>query len=38
MSGRELVFCIMTNGSGQPARKVRDAIDRIVETLITSGS
>ena len=38
LDGRDLVFCIMTNGSARPAREVRAAIDRIVESLITSGS
>jgi D-alanyl-D-alanine carboxypeptidase/D-alanyl-D-alanine-endopeptidase (penicillin-binding protein 4) len=30
-SGRELIFSILTNGSGLPSGQVRDAIDRIVE-------
>lgn len=32
-SGRELIFSILSNGSGIPANLVRNAIDRIVETL-----
>lgn len=36
--GRKLVFSILSNGSGQPAREVRPALDRIVESLIESGS
>lgn len=36
--GRELVFSILSNGSGQPSWVVQTAIDRIVESLIESGS
>jgi D-alanyl-D-alanine carboxypeptidase/D-alanyl-D-alanine-endopeptidase (penicillin-binding protein 4) len=33
VSGRELVFVLLSNGSGLPSRRVRDALDRIVEAL-----
>ena len=36
--GRNLVFSILSNGSGQPAGEVRPALDRIVESIIESGS
>lgn len=32
-SGREVVFAILTNGSGLPSRAVRDRIDQVVEAL-----
>jgi len=32
-SGREVVFSILTNGSGLPARAVRDRMDEVVEAL-----
>lgn len=32
-SGREVVFSILTNGSGLPSREVRTRIDELVETL-----
>jgi D-alanyl-D-alanine carboxypeptidase/D-alanyl-D-alanine-endopeptidase (penicillin-binding protein 4) len=32
-SGRELIFSVLTNGSGLPAGSVRAAIDRIVEVV-----
>jgi len=35
--GRELLFSIMTNGSGRPAGAVRAAIDRIAETIAAEG-
>lgn len=38
LDGRELVFSIMSNGSGQPSWQVQAALDRIVESLIESGS
>lgn len=37
LDGRELVFSILSNGSGRPSWEVQAAIDRIVESLITSG-
>jgi D-alanyl-D-alanine carboxypeptidase/D-alanyl-D-alanine-endopeptidase (penicillin-binding protein 4) len=36
--GRELVFSILSNGSGRPSSDVRRAIDRIVHALIEHGS
>ena len=36
--GREMVFSILSNGSGRPAWEVQAAVDRIVESLIESGS
>jgi serine-type D-Ala-D-Ala carboxypeptidase/endopeptidase (penicillin-binding protein 4) len=36
--GRVLVFSIMNNASGRPAPEVREAIDRIVQALLQSGS
>ena len=36
--GRELVFSILSNGSGRPSWEVQAAVDRIVESLIESGS
>ena len=38
LDGRELVFCILSNGSGQPSWRMQGALDRIVESLIESGS
>lgn len=38
LDGRELVFSILSNGSGRPSWEVQAAVDRIVESLITSGS
>jgi D-alanyl-D-alanine carboxypeptidase/D-alanyl-D-alanine-endopeptidase (penicillin-binding protein 4) len=34
--GREVVFSILTNGSGLPASLVRDSMDRLVRTLASS--
>lgn len=34
--GRELVFSLLTNGSGRPAEEVRSAMDRVVRTLARS--
>ncbi|MFW6206156.1 MAG: D-alanyl-D-alanine carboxypeptidase, partial [Gemmatimonadota bacterium] len=36
--GRELVFSIMSNGSGRPSSDVQAALDRIVESLVETGS
>ncbi len=36
--GRELVFSILSNGSGRPSWEVQAAVDRIVESIIESGS
>ncbi|MGK7313289.1 MAG: D-alanyl-D-alanine carboxypeptidase/D-alanyl-D-alanine endopeptidase [Candidatus Longimicrobiales bacterium M2_2A_002] len=36
--GRELVFSILSTGSGRPSWEVQAAVDRIVESLIESGS
>ena len=36
--GRELVFSILSNGSGQPSWIIQAAMDRIVESLVESGS
>lgn len=38
LDGRELVFSILSNGSGRPSWEVQTALDRIVESLITGGS
>lgn len=38
VDGRELIFSILTNGSGRPSSEVRSAIDRIVRILIEHGS
>ncbi len=38
LDGRELVFCILSNGSGQPSWRMQPALDRILESLIESGS
>ena len=35
--GRELVFSIMTNGSGMPSSQVRAGIDRIVAAMAAGG-
>ncbi|MFO7894567.1 MAG: D-alanyl-D-alanine carboxypeptidase/D-alanyl-D-alanine-endopeptidase [Longimicrobiales bacterium] len=37
-SGRELVFSILSNGSGRPSWEVQAAVDRIVESLIEDRS
>lgn len=36
-AGRELVFSVMSNGSGVPASQVRAAIDRIVAAIAATG-
>ncbi len=36
--GRTLVFSVLSNGSGQPSWQVQPAVDRIVESLLESGS
>ena len=36
--GRTLVFSILSNGSGRPSWEVQAAVDRIVESLLESGS
>lgn len=36
--GRELVFSILSNGSGRPAREVQAAVDRLVASIIERGS
>jgi D-alanyl-D-alanine carboxypeptidase/D-alanyl-D-alanine-endopeptidase (penicillin-binding protein 4) len=33
-SGRELIFSILTNGSGLPSNTVRDGIDKVTEILV----
>jgi D-alanyl-D-alanine carboxypeptidase/D-alanyl-D-alanine-endopeptidase (penicillin-binding protein 4) len=38
LDGRELIFSIMSNGSGQPSWQVQAAVDRIVKSLIESES
>ncbi len=36
-TGQELVFSILSNGSGLPSARVRHAIDRILQTVATDG-
>ena len=38
VGGQDLVFSILSNGSGQPSWKVQEAVDRIVESLLENGS
>ncbi|HWV58087.1 MAG TPA: D-alanyl-D-alanine carboxypeptidase/D-alanyl-D-alanine-endopeptidase [Longimicrobiales bacterium] len=37
-SGRDVVFSIFTNASGQPAALVREAMDRVVELVVTGAA
>lgn len=38
LDGRELAFSILSNGSGQPSWRIQAALDRIVNSIIESGS